>query len=90
MRILDLSVIAAVAGTALAAPSAKGTGLTTTTKTTKKATKFQFVGVNQSGPEFGNNVLPGTLGKEYTWPSKSAIDVGVALVPPGKGTANSW
>lgn len=31
-------------------------------------------GVNQSGAEFGNNVIPGQLGKEYTWPEPSSID----------------
>ncbi|KAI0636253.1 endoglucanase [Trametes polyzona] len=37
-------------------------------------TKFKFFGVNESGAEFGNNVIPGALGKEYTWPAPSSID----------------
>ncbi|KAI0667907.1 endoglucanase [Trametes maxima] len=37
-------------------------------------TKFQFFGVNESGAEFGNTVIPGRLGKEYTWPEPSSID----------------
>jgi endoglucanase len=37
-------------------------------------TKFKFFGVNESGAEFGQNVIPGTLGKDYTWPSPSSID----------------
>ncbi|KAI0788208.1 endoglucanase [Fomes fomentarius] len=37
-------------------------------------TKFKLFGVNQSGAEFGNNVIPGQLGKEYTWPEPSSID----------------
>ncbi|KAF6834680.1 cellulase [Colletotrichum plurivorum] len=40
----------------------------------KRAGKFLFTGVNESGGEFGQNTLPGQLGKEYTWPNKSAID----------------
>ncbi|KAI0763305.1 endoglucanase [Trametes elegans] len=37
-------------------------------------TKFKFFGVNQSGAEFGNNAVPGQLGKDYTWPEPSSID----------------
>ncbi|KAI0648710.1 endoglucanase [Trametes meyenii] len=37
-------------------------------------TKFTFFGVNESGAEFGNTVIPGRLGKEYTWPEPSSID----------------
>ncbi|KAI0259893.1 endoglucanase [Gloeopeniophorella convolvens] len=37
-------------------------------------TKFQYFGVSESGAEFGNTVIPGTLGKDYTWPSPSSID----------------
>lgn len=41
----------------------------------KRASKFQFVGVNESGAEFGNQNLPGQLGKDYTWPDQNAINV---------------
>ncbi|KAI5807818.1 glycoside hydrolase superfamily [Peziza echinospora] len=37
-------------------------------------TKFQYFGVNQAGAEFGNNVVPGALGKEYTWPTRTSVD----------------
>ncbi|TBU53312.1 endoglucanase [Dichomitus squalens] len=37
-------------------------------------TKFSYFGVNESGGEFGNTVIPGELGKDYTWPSPSSID----------------
>ncbi|KAI0750027.1 endoglucanase [Daedaleopsis nitida] len=37
-------------------------------------TKLKFFGVNQSGAEFGNNVIPGALGTDYTWPAPSSID----------------
>jgi len=35
--------------------------------------KFKFFGVNESGAEFGNNVIPGTLGTDYTWPAASSL-----------------
>ncbi|PFH53034.1 glycoside hydrolase family 5 protein [Amanita thiersii Skay4041] len=54
------------------------TGTTTTTAPTPTScsgtTKFKFFGVNQSGAEFGNQNIPGQLGKDYTWPSPSSID----------------
>jgi hypothetical protein len=73
MKFFTILLGAAAAGSALAAPA--GDVPTPTTKTTKRASKFQFVGVNQSGAEFGQNTLPGQLGKHYTWPAKSSIDV---------------
>ncbi|KAF3939985.1 Endoglucanase [Dactylella cylindrospora] len=54
---------------------------TTTTSATPSPSgtkKFQFVGVNEAGAEFGENVIPGTLGTHYTWPSPSSIDYFVA------------
>ena len=30
--------------------------------------------MNQSGAEFGNNIIPGALGTEYIWPAPSSID----------------
>jgi endoglucanase len=39
------------------------------------ATKFEYFGVNESGAEFGNTVIPGTLGTDYIWPAPSSIDV---------------
>ncbi|KAI0747325.1 endoglucanase [Irpex lacteus] len=52
-----------------AAPSSSGNGVCSGTRN-----KFKFFGVNESGAEFGNNVIPGTLGTDYTWPSPSSID----------------
>ncbi|KAL2150394.1 hypothetical protein VTH82DRAFT_6957 [Thermothelomyces myriococcoides] len=65
MKFLNALLGAAAASTALAAPSC--------TKA-KRAGKFKWVGVNQSCAEFGQNILPGQLDKEYTWPAKSSID----------------
>ncbi|KAM3075471.1 hypothetical protein ACMFMG_007618 [Clarireedia jacksonii] len=35
--------------------------------------KLQWIGANESGAEFGQNNIPGTVGKDYTFPSTSAI-----------------
>lgn len=61
MRFGSLFVAASTAVLALAAPSEK-----------KRANKFKFFGVNESGAEFGSNVLPGQLGTHYTWPVQYA------------------
>ena len=50
------------------------------TKTTPKSigrrsANFKWTGVSESGAEFGSGTLPGTLGKDYTWPVDSSIDV---------------
>jgi endoglucanase len=41
----------------------------------KKRSNFWFAGVNESGAEFGNTKIPGTLGTDYTWPLTSSVDV---------------
>jgi endoglucanase len=74
MKLLQLVVGLAIVVPALAAPASQGT--TPTTKG-KRASKFQFVGINESGAEFGNKNLPGQLGKDYTWPVASIIDVSI-------------
>ncbi|KAK4149947.1 hypothetical protein C8A00DRAFT_18441 [Chaetomidium leptoderma] len=71
MKFLNILLGVAAAGSALAAPAADAP--TPTTKD-KRASKFKFVGVNQSGAEFGKDTLPGQLGKHYIWPAKSSID----------------
>jgi endoglucanase len=56
--------------TTSSAPSPSGSSVCSGSRT-----KFQFFGVNESGAEFGNTVIPGALGTDYTWPSPSSIDV---------------
>ncbi|KAI9051394.1 hypothetical protein LZ554_004441 [Drepanopeziza brunnea f. sp. 'monogermtubi'] len=36
---------------------------------------LQWVGVNESGAEFGQGKLPGVLGTDYTWPLTASVDV---------------
>ncbi|KAF2966526.1 hypothetical protein GQX73_g7073 [Xylaria multiplex] len=62
MKITEIIVAAATVASTLAAPGRK------------RASKFEFVGVNESGAEFGNQALPGRLSKDYTWPDQNAIN----------------
>lgn len=73
MRFLDLILGAATVVSVLAAPAGDESAKV------KRKSKFMFTGVNESGAEFGNKNLPGRLDKDYTWPSKSAIDVSARL-----------
>ena len=43
-------------------------------------TKFKHFGVNQSGAEFGQQNIPGLLGRDYTWPSPSSVDVSLGFI----------
>lgn len=43
----------------------------------KRTKKLEFVGVNESGPEFGT-ALPGVYGTDYTWPTLSTYNTFVA------------
>ncbi|RJE23951.1 fCBD [Aspergillus sclerotialis] len=61
MKITKFLFTASLASLALAAPKAK------------RASSFMWFGSNESGAEFGENNLPGTLGKDYIWPDKDAI-----------------
>ena len=35
---------------------------------------IQYAGVNLSGAEFGQNILPGTFGSQYTYPTTAEVD----------------
>ncbi|KAF5557691.1 endoglucanase 3 precursor [Fusarium mexicanum] len=63
MRFTDFLLASAGASLALAAPL-----------TTRAKGKFLFTGSNESGGEFGEGNLPGTLNKDYIWPTTSSID----------------
>ena len=70
MRFTDLIVSAAAVHAAAAAPGRDGHN-----RKRQGGGGFDFTGVNQAGAEFGQDTLPGQLGKHYTWPVPSAIDV---------------
>lgn len=67
-------------------PNPPSTTLSTVTQPSSSPTnnpnpgtgKFVWVGTNEAGGEFGENNLPGTLGKDYTFPDTAAIDVSLA------------
>ncbi|KAE9394437.1 glycoside hydrolase [Gymnopus androsaceus JB14] len=78
---------ASTTASATSTKSTSSTGTTTATSTSSGSapssaagtcaaptTKFKYFGVNQSGAEFGNTVIPGTLGTDYTWPAPSSIN----------------
>ncbi|KAL1301956.1 hypothetical protein AAFC00_002412 [Neodothiora populina] len=65
MHFSTLLLAAGTAGLAFAAPLER---------TSKRSNKLQFFGINESGPEFGTNNIPGTLGTDYVWPTLSTID----------------
>ncbi|KAJ5103248.1 hypothetical protein N7532_003777 [Penicillium argentinense] len=75
MKLTSLILLAAAAGSAVAAPVREHA---------KRASLFQFVeekiliglsgfGTNESGAEFGENNLPGVWGTDYIWPDTSTI-----------------
>lgn len=55
MHFASLLLVASTAALAIAAPK-------------EKRKNFTWFGVNESGAEFGNGNIPGTLGTDYTWP----------------------
>ncbi|KIM24871.1 glycoside hydrolase family 5 protein [Serendipita vermifera MAFF 305830] len=85
------------ASTAAAAPAPAAT--TGTSGSCTGVTKFTYFGVNESCAEFGNTVIPGTLGKDYTCDIDYFIGKGMntfripflmeRLVPPSTGIAGS-
>jgi len=71
MRFLNVVLGAVAVTSAVAAP----TTTSSNAGVEKRKSKFLFTGVNESGAEFGQGNLPGTLGTDYTWPVHSTIDV---------------
>jgi endoglucanase len=46
---------------------------TTSTAAVSGATGFKFLGVDESGPEFGSGTYPGTYGKDFIFPSTTVL-----------------
>ena len=61
--------------------TASSVALSFTTPIEKRASVFQWFGVNESGAEFGSRNLPGVKGTDYTWPINSTIDVCCSSIP---------
>ncbi|KAJ5439188.1 uncharacterized protein N7458_010186 [Penicillium daleae] len=63
MRLNNIILLAAAAGSALAAPS----------KHAKRASSFEWFGTSESGAEFGSGNLPGVWGTDFIFPDTSTI-----------------
>lgn len=72
MHSLLLPAVLTLSMTALAAPHG------VQERATRNSAKLRFIGVNESGPEFGNANLPGKYGTDYTWPNLTSIDTFIA------------
>ncbi|OQN99937.1 hypothetical protein B0A48_14142 [Cryoendolithus antarcticus] len=66
MHFITLLAAAGTVALSLAAPQKRA------------SSRLRFVGINESGPEFGDGKYPGTLGKDYTWPTLSTYDTYIA------------
>ncbi|PLB45500.1 putative endo-beta-1,4-glucanase B [Aspergillus steynii IBT 23096] len=62
---LSSLIVAAAAGSAVAAPAAK--------EHKKRASAFEWIGTNEAGGEFGEDTIPGEWGTEFTFPEIDAI-----------------
>jgi hypothetical protein len=93
IRDLALAAALATAGNAARLYARQGCAETETTTTTSATStsstatseptgtgEFEFLGINESGPEFGESKIPGTLNTDYVWPTLSTIDVRSDLV----------
>ncbi|CAG8189406.1 unnamed protein product [Penicillium olsonii] len=74
MKFTNLALAASAASVACALPHG---GQTVHTKqsaaVSKRANGFTWVGVSESGAEFGEGNIPGTAGTDYAWPATSSI-----------------
>ncbi|KAF2434755.1 endo-beta-1,4-glucanase [Tothia fuscella] len=66
-------LVAALAASVLAFPLEKKS-----TSVTEASKAFEWFGVNESGPEFGEKKFPGIKDKDYVWPKFDTIDKFIA------------
>ncbi|CEJ59332.1 Putative Endoglucanase [Penicillium brasilianum] len=74
MKFTNMVLAASAAGMAVAYPRGRDVVPEKRSVEKKRATGFTWVGVSESGAEFGS-AIPGTLGTDYTWPVTSQIQV---------------
>jgi endoglucanase len=55
--------------------TSKQATITTVTSAVAGATGFRWLGVDESGPEFGSGVYPGVWGVNFIFPSLTTLDV---------------
>lgn len=58
-----------------AVTTAAKTSATSSVTTAAATGKFKWLGVDESGAEFGSGNIPGTWGKDFIFPSNSTLDV---------------
>jgi endoglucanase len=76
MKFTNIALVASAATVACAYPSGREAVRTKQSAAVgKRANGFTWVGVSESGAEFGASAIPGTLEKDYTWPVTSKIQV---------------
>ncbi|KAJ5232374.1 hypothetical protein N7468_005330 [Penicillium chermesinum] len=75
MKVSNLILAASTASLAAAYPRGRPVAPSEKSVATKRANGLTWVGVSESGAEFGQTNLPGTLGKDYTWPDTTKIQV---------------
>ncbi|CAI7565551.1 unnamed protein product [Penicillium glandicola] len=76
MKFTNIVLAASAATVACAYPRARDVVPTRQSANIKKrANGFTWLGVSESGAEFGEGNIPGTLGTDYTWPETSQIQI---------------
>lgn len=68
MLLKNLLAVATLATAVFAAPTAEK----------RQTRKLKWFGINESGAEFGDTVIPGVYGKQYTWYDLNTIDQFIA------------
>jgi endoglucanase len=74
MKFTNLVLAASAASLAAAYPRARDV-VPAKQSIKKRSSGFTWVGVSESGAEFGQGNVPGTLGSDYTWPETSQIKI---------------
>ncbi|KAJ5685689.1 hypothetical protein N7536_008308 [Penicillium majusculum] len=76
MKFAQIVLAASAATVAFAYP--RGRDVDTTKQSAdvqKRANGFTWFGVSESGAEFGESNIPGTLGNDYAWPDNSQVKI---------------
>ncbi|KAJ5176189.1 uncharacterized protein N7482_002066 [Penicillium canariense] len=75
MKFTNMVLAASAANMAVAYPRGRDIVSNKRSVEKKRSTGFTWVGVSESGAEFGEGSIPGTLGTSYIWPETSKIQV---------------
>lgn len=73
MKFAQIFLAASAATVAFAYPTGRHVDPTADVK--KHANGFTWFGVSESGAEFGESNIPGTLGNDYAWPETSQVKI---------------